>query len=447
MAVHGRFRNKERRGANMVANKRLRLRATGLALAGGLVAALAPAGTTGALAESLSAAARRAVQTHPDVKALRANRRAIGEELNAARGLALPGVRVEGGYGLYHDRDDTHGRGDISIKLRQPLYDGGKYYNERRRQEERVGSADGRVADTVETIALQAVQAYLEVVRARRVVSRSRKNLRDVKRIVSRVRARVRGGAGTQADLAQARSRLLAARTSLTSSQIQRDDAMALYLTVVGRKPGKLQQADLPTKRLPRSVDALVRQARNASPKLLAIRHDAAAAAYAVGTARAVLRPKLDLELSANHGDRLGRLSDRRQDARAMVRMSLNVYNGGIDRARIREAIEREAEATHLVGSAVLSVERELRLAWNTYRGSRRKVAQLLDQSRTNERLTRLRLQQYDGGQATLISILDAQNEAFVAGVQATNEFNAGRFAFYKMLAASGRLASTLGLN
>ena len=397
-------------------------------------------------AESMSSAAKRAVATHPDVKALRANRRAIGEELNAARGLALPGVRVEGGYGLYHDRDDTHGRGDIAVKLRQPLLDGGRYYNERRRQEERVGSADNRVGDTVETIALQAVQAYLEVVRARRVVSRSKKNLATVRRIVSRVRARVNGGAGTQADLAQAQARLEAARTSLISAEIQRDDATALYLTVVGRKPGKLQQADLPTRRLPKSLKTLVRSARDASPKLMAIRHDAAAASYAVGTARAVLRPKLDLELSANHGDRYGRVSKRRQDARAVVRLSLNVWNGGIDRARIREAIERAEEAEHLVGSAALSVERELRLAWNASHGSRRKVHQLLHQVKTNRRLVRLRLDQYEGGQATLISILDAQNEAFVAGVQATNEFNAGRFAFYKMLAASGRLRQTFGL-
>ena len=59
----------------------------------------------------------------------------------------------------------------------------------------------------------------------------------------------------------------------------------------------------------------------------------------------------------------------------------------------------------------------------------------------------RLRLSQYGSVLATLLSILDAQNEAFVSGVQATNEFNAGHFAFFKILAATGRLAPTFGID
>ncbi|MEZ5800910.1 MAG: TolC family protein [Nitratireductor sp.] len=77
-------------------------------------------------------------------------------------GLALPGVNVEAAKGIYDD-DNTHQNyREWSIKLRQPILDGGKAWSETTRQTERVNSARNRVADTANTIGLQVVQAYLE---------------------------------------------------------------------------------------------------------------------------------------------------------------------------------------------------------------------------------------------------------------------------------------------
>lgn len=424
------------------------LKSVRAALLAGFCATVAPVGL--AHAESLAKVARDAVNYHPDVQVLKANRLAIGEELVAAKGLALPGVRFEGRVGHIFDRSDDETYNEASIKLRQPLYDGGKYRSETARQRARVGSADGRVEDTINTVALNAVQAYLEVVRARRVAQRAHRNRRMVAHIVSRVRSRVRGGAGNQADLEQARARLYAADNSVATAEIQVSDALALFQTAVGRGPGKLRQDDLPTSKLPHGVDAVLRLASDASPKLVAIRHDAEAAAAAVGTARSVILPQVGLELSANYRDDITRLtnkSKKEESLKAMVVVSMSLYNGGIDRARIREARHRALEAEAQIGSARVTIERELRLAWNSWKGSKRKVGHLLRQSEANKRLVRLRLDQYDSGLATLISILDAQNESFVSGVQATNEFNAGRFSFYKLLAATGKLAPTFGID
>ena len=432
----------------MVIAANRKLKRTTLALLAGFCTAMAA--TSFSYAETISKVAREAVDYHPDVRVLKANRLAIGEELVAAKGLALPGVRFEGRAGHIFDRDDNENYSEASIKLRQPLYDGGKYRSETARQRARVSSADGRVEDTINTVALNAVQAYLEVVRARRVAQRAHRNRRAVAHIVSRVRSRVRGGAGNQADLEQARARLYAADNSVATAEIQVSDALALFQTAVGRGPGKLRQDNLPTSKLPRGINDVLRLASDASPKLIAIRHDAEAAAAAVGTARSVILPQVGLELSANYRDDITRLtnkSKKEESLKAMVVVSMSLYNGGIDRARIREAKHRAVEAEAQIGSARVSIERELRLAWNSWKVSKRKVGHLLRQSEANKRLVRLRLNQYDSGLATLISILDAQNEAFVSGVQATNEYNAGRFSFYKLLAATGKLAPTLGID
>ena len=413
------------------------------ALAGVFTASLM-AGTALSCAQSMQSVVEAAVARHPEVLALAANRKAIGEELNAARGLALPGVNVEAAKGIYDD-DNTHQNyREWSIKLRQPILDGGKAWSETTRQTERVNSARNRVADTANTIGLQVVQASLEVLRARMVADIARKNLKTIKGIVGRVDRRVKGGGATKADLEQARSRLFAAHNSEAEASINLMDAEALYLTITGTKPGKLGMIKLPAGNLPGSIEQAVEMAMDASPKILAMQSDAAAAEAAIGTAKSAIMPTLDLELSANHRDRIVGTSAANTNYKAMVVFRMSLYNGGINAARIKEAGYRAEEAQNMVEATRINVEREIRLAWNAYKGAPQKVGALKNQASANRSTLSLRLAQYDSGQSSLISILDAQNEALVSEVQAINEDFGGRFSFYKILAASGRLLDAL---
>ncbi|MEO0636511.1 MAG: TolC family protein [Pseudomonadota bacterium] len=417
------------------------MRLTGAAIA--LAFCLSPP----AHAESIAEAARWAVEYHPDVRVLSANRDAVREELAAARGLGLPGVRLEGNYGALNTaQGGFFGTGDIAIKLKQPIYKGGRIKAERERQQARVSSAGNRLQDTIDTVALQAIQAYFEVVRAGRVLTKSRRNVDMVRGIVQRVRTRVAGGAGTNADLSQAEARLHAANNSLAVAELQHADAQALYLTATGRNAGRLEQADLPRHHLPRSIREVLQRSRNASPKLAAVRFDAQAAEAAIDSARAVFRPQVDLELSSGLYGRQSLGQTHRQEHSAMVQVSWSLFNGGIDRARLREARKRAEEANAQIETAQLSIAREIRLSWNTYRSFQEQVSHLLKQRDANNRLRDTRINQYDSGLASLISILDAQNEAYVSDIQATNVYNSGRFAFYKLLAASGLLSDALDL-
>jgi len=405
------------------------------------------AGTSSAsMAQSLGSIVEKAMLKHPEVLALAANQRAVSEELVAAKGLALPGVRVEGRKGWYHDSNTRQGYGEVSLVVRQPLFDGFKARSETNRNEERVNSARNRVADTANTIALQVVQAYLEVRRARIVAGIARENMRTVRSIVRRVNKRVSGGGGNRADLSQAKARLFAARNTQAEAGIRRVDAEALYLTITGKRPGKLRANKLPRRALPSSVPKTIALAMNTSPKILAMRHDALAAEHAIGTARSALLPTVDLELSANYRDRIVGTSAQNTNYKAMVVFKMSLYNGGINAARVREARHRTEEARNLADAAKLNVEREIRLAWNTYNGAGRKVKALKNQTAANRSTLTTRLRQYSVGRSSLISILDAQNEHMVARAQSVNEGFAGKFSFYKILAASGKLVEALNV-
>ncbi|MCB1428492.1 MAG: TolC family protein, partial [Nitratireductor sp.] len=96
---------------------------------------------------------------------------------------------------------------------------------------------------------------------------------------------------------------------------------------------------------------------------ILAMQSDAAAAEAAIGTAKSAIMPTLDLELSANHRDRIVGTSAANTNYKAMLVFRMSLYNGGINAARIKEAGYRAEEAQNMVEATRINVEREIRLA------------------------------------------------------------------------------------
>jgi adhesin transport system outer membrane protein len=393
-----------------------------------------------ASAESLNAAVFRAVSSHPEILALAANKRAIDQELEAAKGLSRSRINAEAKTGYLIDNNTDQMYSEAAVKFVHPLYDGGKASSEKKRQTERVSSAERRTEDAAATIALQVVQAYLEVQRSRTVQALAANHLKATQAIVGRVANRVNAGLSDQTDMQQARARLLAAKDSKAEAALRAQDAVTLYLTATGEAPANLKTPELPKRYLAKSLREVIAQSKNSSSKILALQHDAAAAEYAIGTAKSASRPKLDAELSAAYRDEIAGSSAENTSLRAMLVMSFDLYNGGINQARVAESKERAEEARYQVEAAKLSVEREIRLAWNQYVTMSERVAIYKSQASSNKTLSHLRLDQYEAGTSSLIGVLDAQNESFIAAMQSVNEEYAGRFSFYKMLAASGKL-------
>jgi adhesin transport system outer membrane protein len=358
----------------------------------------------------------------------------------------LPKVDVvakAGGYASEYTRQE---RFEVSAVLTQPLYDGGRGGYEQKRQRARVASARFRVSDTANAIALRVVQAYIELQRSNADFAAARKNLVALQRIASMVNRRARAGRGDRAETAQAAARVAAAKAALAEARQKVADAKALYITVVGRKPGKLSTYAVPRNMIPRSLSAAVRAARSDAPKIAALKNDAKAAKAAIGSARANVMPRFDLELSGNYANKLKNTAREDLHGKALVVMKWNVFNGGINQARVREATYRASEARSMTFATGLNLERELRLAWNAMRATAERSRHLRSQRTANRRSLAVQKRQFEAGRRTLLDILDTQNEIFVSDTALNNELYSSRFYSWKVLAITGRLLPALNL-
>lgn len=405
-------------------------------------------------AETLRQAVARTLAENPEIAALRSNRLAIDQELEAAKGLGLPKLDAEGktgyiwreqssGGGLTAFEDDTY-RYTLGGTLSVPLYDGRKTRSEVARQTARVQSARHRVKDTASSLALEAVRAYMEVMRARNVAEIAHQNLIAHRSIMQRVVESARAGRSNDADLKQARSRIESAKASLTEARAKSQNARSLYFAVVGSDPKNLSGVSVPFGRLPRSIKAAITIARENAPSIIALSHDHEAAQAAIGTAESEFHPKLSLEISGYSERNRNESFDDRDDVSALLVLRKNLYNGGIDRARVEEARHRSEQVYHTLQNAQRLLEKEIRLSWIAIKASRERSDSLAKQARLSRSLTSLYARQFDIGSRSLLDLLDIRNEVFVSETAlATERFVAG-FNVYRIMAAMGTLIDEL---
>ena len=415
---------------------------------------LAGSGTAGAV--TLDDAVRTAVDTNPDIGVVAKDRRAIDHELRQAKALYLPSVDTRIAFGPewtksvagnLPGRTGRLDRQEYSITLTQLLFDGFAAASEVQRQKARVESAAYRVADTSESIGLDAVQAYLDVVRQQQLLALAQDNQGTHERTLEDMKSRLRGGTGSMADVRQAEARLARAIVSVEETRGHLEDSKANYIRAVGQGPEGLSRPAGVESLLPPNVDMAVAQALEQNYKILTADAD-------VGTAKAELRasaadfyPKIDAELSAVLDRNISGVRGTSRSDQALIVMKWNLFRGGETMAKNEEFVERLAEAKEAVNQQRIRVEQDTRLSWSALQTARNRREALALQVKANEKVRDAYIQQFNLGQRSLLDVLDIQNELFISrGDLITAEF-VELFAGYRLLAAQGRLLSTLGVN
>ena len=437
--------------------------ASGLAIArtaGGLLALVTLAAQADlAFATTVQESIQAALATNPEVGVVGADREAIEQELRQARAEYLPSIDVRGAAGPeYTDSPVTRNRDDegdtetllrleSQVTLTQMLFDGFATQSEVQRQIARIDSASYRVQEAAEFIALDAVEAHLDVLRNQALVELARENLEQHRRILGQVRQLEDQGAGSIGDVRQTESRLAEAQSSLAVAQGNLRDAEAFYRAVVGSQPVDLEEGTAPVFALPESPDASAAVASVASPTVQLANADIDVAQAELRGARAGYYPNLDLELGAAAGDNLDGLEGRDVNAQALVVLRYNLFRGGGDIAREREAFLRVKEARENLRVAQRDAEQEARVAYHALTTARARLDALSAGVDAQRSARDIYAQQFDLGQRGLLDLLDAENELFIDRSNLVSATFTERFAVYRVLAVIGSMLDTLEID
>src|SRR6266478_641317 len=427
----------------------------------GIVLAVSRAGAAEPF--SINDALRESARSHPGVGEAAANRRATESELRQTQSTLLPQVRIDAYYGREKFDQSANiisgsalpipavGTGvwrngsQQSLVVRQLLFDGFASIHDIWRQSARVNAAAFRVRERTELIALDAAEAYVDVVRYMRLVGLSEQNVANHEKIFANVNSRFSGGRAGEGDLEQARERVENAKAALAEFRKSLDDARAKYRKVVGleavnvRFPGPLGG-------MPGSRDEALAVAVRFNPTIQAAQSDADAAKHAFRVTDGAFVPTIALEGRATRYDNTYPFITNvtHEDYSGRVLMSWDIFRGGQDVWKRSEAAERSVQATmahaRLQRDALESIDK----AWGARTITRTRIADLVRQREAGRRTIAAYNKEYELGQRSLIDLLNAQNQYFNTSVSLTSARGVVVFADYQLLAAMGTLLEYL---
>ncbi len=405
---------------------------------------------------SLEQAIAAALETNPEVNQAIQNKEAIEFEREQAQGLYLPRVDVEASGGVRRLENTTRrslGIADnelypveVGVVAEQRLFDFGRRRGELKQQAARTDGAALRVAERSENIALLVTRQYLDILLQQRIVAAAEDNVTFHRNLVSDLGQGVQQGSISIADQQQAQERLQAAVVRKTEAEEALVNAQIMIQTLTGLSVGSVIVPPSKRASLSPTVNDAIAQARQENPRVLEAMADVDAAHAMIEKANGDLRPTIGLEGRARIGNDIDGFRGETNDLQARVVLRWNIFDGGINRARVQEMVRRASESRFRLHELVRFAEEDVRRAWNSM-STQDKVGQELEvQSRVSDDLLLSYREQFNVGRRSLLDVLDAQNTRYNVQVRLETTRFAEQFAEYQVLAATNNLLDSMSL-
>ena len=410
-----------------------------------LLAFLLAASAGAATAETaLSTALAKVYAENPTLEAARARLRAVDEGLPIARATRRPRATISSS--LDFARTETN-RGSQRLRtvrnavgIEQPLYTGGEARARIDRADELIRAERARLEAVEQAVFLDAIDAFTLVLREQRVLELALTNETRLLAQLEGVQRRYRFGELTQTDVAQAETRYARAIADREAAAGALEIAGAAFRRVIGEPPGALADPRLPDD-LPREIGEVLALVDD-HPLVRAARFGVDAARFEIATAQSALKPRLTLRGDAGHVDDPGEMADWQTDLSIGARLSVPLYQGGGEYARIRQTRQALTEERFNLQAARRAIEAEGVAAWQALLTARARLGALARQVEAAGLALAGVQQEARIGARTVLDVLDAEQELFAAEVAATAAEREAVLSAHRVKGAMGLLTA-----
>jgi outer membrane protein len=404
-------------------------------------------------AQSLEQALVSAYLTNPQLEAQRAALRSTDELVPQALSGWRPSVLAEGA-AIYNDtlrsapgdEGDTFTTLQSSLAVDQEIYSGGETVANTRRAERLVRVERARLVVVEQDVLLQAVTVYTDLLAARAVLDFANQNVERLTRQLQATRDRFDVGEVTRTDVAQADARLSGAIADRVEAEGAVASAVAAYRRVINQEPAGLV-VPAPLSLLPASEDEAQHLAEDLNPNIAAAQFNLAAARADVDVAEAALLPRLSVRGELAYARDPTEVLDWRRDASIGANLSVPLYQGGAEYARVRQNKQTVRQRRDDLEDTLRAVRDEVTTAWEALVTATSRIESIGAQVRANEIAVEGARQEALVGQRTTLDVLDQESDLFQSQVDLVQARRDQIVASYRLKAAVGELTPAgLGL-
>ena len=415
--------------------------------------------STLAYAERLETMVSSALSYHPSVEAAQAQKNASTQDERAAYSGYFPELSVSGTLGrMYGDNSTSRGlsvtRGagysylwEGSASLSQTIFDGFKTPSQVASARAKEKSVSMTLVDVRETLALRAVQAYLNVMRTRAGLAMLKKHLVKVDDYLQRIKIAVDEGSSDDAQYQQARDVKVILEGFITDYTAQVRAAEVDYYEASCHFPAKAMELPAPnTQFIPDDIEAALSYARTEHPAIKSSLYVTKAAQEDIDVETSSLYPEVTGEISYYETDKEDLIGGEAVDKRAVVRVSWDLETGGAQLARIKKKKFDHQRAVAKKNEIERRLENQVRMAYSNLNAAKEQLEHKRTRKELNEKLLETYKVQFEGARITLLQLMQADNQFFNTRLEKLNTDFKVISSLYAVLASIGRLQDSMML-
>ncbi|WP_116132653.1 TolC family outer membrane protein [Tropicimonas sp. IMCC34043] len=312
------------------------------------------------------------------------------------------------------------------------LYTGGRNRLGVESKRETVLATRDALRSIEQQVLLQAVSAYMGVLRRIAFVDLRENNVRVLGQERQATQDRFDVGEVTRTDVALAESRLAAANSELEAARGEYQIAREAFKVAVGRYPGKLDNPPaMPTTAA--SLDEATQVAFRTHPDIREAQRQVTVAEIGIKIARGAYLPTVSASISSQTD------SDKQAESHtASIRLSQPIYQGGSLAALERQSMSQRDSSRANLHQVTLNVEQDVGNAWANLEVSKAVI-------RSAELQIKAAQIAFDGtreeatlGARTTLDVLDAEQELLDARASRIDALATQYVAVYTLLSAMG---------
>lgn len=391
-------------------------------------------------------------ESNPVIKSGRAAVRAADADVSASSAGFKPYLGVSANAGAARtkvgDYSFDYNPVGVGLEFQQNIFEGfstiAQYKGARAVRDAETASLYATEQDTF----LNAINAYIAVLRADEVLKLNQNNQRVLQEYYNYCADNARVGRLTKTDVAQASARVEMAKYGLADAQAKYDNAVETFRRIAGNTPDKFTEIDLSRveKLFPESVDAANEYAMSNHPALRALESKEKAAREKIVVARKTILPSVDVRGAVMQIDDIPYI-DRARDSRIGVYLKMPLYDKGnafanVDKVRSTvDGIQEDTINTRRM------ISESLHQAWNMYTAQESAIAAAQAGVKANQMALNGTRDEQKRGRRTVLDVLNAEQELLNTQVSLAQAKFGRMSAFFAVLAASGKLTpENLGL-
>ncbi|MBX9884405.1 MAG: TolC family protein [Novosphingobium sp.] len=327
-----------------------------------------------------------------------------------------------------------------SVILTQPLFTFGRNAAQERNSRAQLEFQQQVLRSTEQQALLDAISAYIGVLRDRASVVIAKDNLAALERQLDDNKSRLAVREVTATDVQQIATRVALGQAQVYSAQRDAASSEAGFLRMVGVQPGELVPPN-PLQLPVRQLEEAYAFAETHSPVILAAQAREKVSRASVAAAKSDLLPRIDFQGSANYGSQ-SQYNDnlRQRDLRGQFIISGPIFESGQRRARVSEALAANDADWRLLDSALRENRANLAASWNDWQAQQAAIASYRSAEDSARKAYEGAVLQQRAGLITTLDVLDLARELLIARSNSNTAIANAYIAKARVLAAAGAL-------